>query len=228
MDDLDKTIEALKVQIKKEIVDNYFAERVYLEEDVKALQEEVQAYQQELAPVARLFQEFYQALGTEPAIAGAMHLLSLKEWPFYKKFLELSEKERQDLVRGYRQRGFTAWRRYRNLVVDLYDKLQEKIKSLQGKQAKIMTHLRLLNEDIDKFNTSFDFGLIAAQIEAMEGGGAVISGGLLSSEREELSTRMRFKRQKLTAEQLPPLPPLPPRGEIRTRLSEMLRQYYQR
>ena len=33
MDDTDRVIEALKVQIKKEIVDNYFADRVYLEEE---------------------------------------------------------------------------------------------------------------------------------------------------------------------------------------------------
>ena len=37
-----------------------------------------------------------------------------------------------------------------------------------------------------------------AQMEAMEGRGEVISGGLLSPEREELSTRMRFKRTRFS------------------------------
>jgi hypothetical protein len=30
MDEVDKVLDALKVHIKKEIVDNYFADRVYL------------------------------------------------------------------------------------------------------------------------------------------------------------------------------------------------------
>ena len=78
--------------------------------------------------------------------------------------------------------------------------------------------MKLLNEDIDKFNLSYDFGLIAAQIETLEGRGEVISGGLMSPEREELSTRMRFKRQKLSEEELPPPPDLPPLDEIKDRL----------
>ena len=41
MDQVDKALEALKVHIKKEIVDNYFADRVYLEEDTGILRQEV-------------------------------------------------------------------------------------------------------------------------------------------------------------------------------------------
>ena len=48
MDEVDKALEALKVHIKKEIVDNYFADRVYLEEEIALLQEEAQAYRQDL------------------------------------------------------------------------------------------------------------------------------------------------------------------------------------
>src|SRR4030042_1215985 len=47
MDEVDKALEALKVHIKKEIVDNYFADRVYLEEDTEILHQEAQAYRQD-------------------------------------------------------------------------------------------------------------------------------------------------------------------------------------
>jgi len=60
-----------------------------------------------------------------------------------------------------------------------------------------------------------------------EGHQDVISGpGLLAGEREELSTRMRFKRQKLTDEQLPPAPVLPPLAEIKGHLGALLDQIY--
>ena len=99
------------------------------------------------------------------------------------------------------------------------------IEPLQAHYAKIINRLRLINEDIQKFNASFDFGLIAAQVEAMEGGGEVISGGLIASEREELSTRMRFKRKKLTDEDLPPPPKLPPLNQVKNRLAQMLSEF---
>jgi hypothetical protein len=227
MDDVDKALEALKIHIKKEIIDNYFAERVYLEEEVNFLRQEVEVYKQEANQVSRLYLYLYQALGSEAAISQVMRLLSLKEWPCYDEFCEMSAAARQELLRGYRRRGFTAYRRYLHLVLDLYEELWRQSLGLKEKYDKIQIHLRLLNEDIDKFNLSFDFGLIAAQFEALEGKGEPISGGLLGAEREELSTRMRFKRQKLTAQDLPQLPQLPPLQEIKGRLAAVLAQAYQ-
>jgi len=227
MDEVDRTLEALKVQIKKEIVDNYFADRVYLEEEVALLQEEAQAYRQEADLAGRRFIAFYQALNSETAINAVLDLLGLQERPFSGQFQDLAPGVRQELLRPYRGRGFTAARRYRNLVFDVYGQLQQDTQKLKEQYDKISIHLRLLNEDIDKFNLSYDFGLIAAQIEALEGRQEVISGGLFAVEREELSTRMRFKHQKLTPEDLPELPALPPLKDIKGRLQEILVRRYQ-
>ena len=49
MDGADKALEALRVHIKKEIVDNYFADRVYVEEDTELLRQEVEDYARDLA-----------------------------------------------------------------------------------------------------------------------------------------------------------------------------------
>ena len=221
-DEFDRTLESLKVQIKKEIIDHYFAERVFLEEEIQVLQAGVGEYQQGVTQASRRFLALYQALGTEGAVAKVMQLLSQKEWPFYEEFCRMPNAAREGLLKGRPRRGFTAWRRFRNLILDLYGELEQHLRDLQGKYRKITIHLELINEDIAKFNASFDFGLIAAQMEALEGGGEVISGGLLSTEREELSTRMRFKRQKLTAEELPPLMGLPPLKEIKGQLTAVL------
>jgi hypothetical protein len=227
MDEVDKALQALKFQIKKEIVDNYFADRVYLEEELALLQEETGAYRRDADLVSRRFLAFYQALGSEEAIAAVLDLLGLKERPFYQQFQEIAGPLRQELLRPYRSRGWTAARRYRFLVFDVYEELQRESAKLREQYEKINVHLRLLNEDIDKFNLTYDFGLIAAQIEALEGRGEVISGGLLGTEREELSTRMRFKRRKLSPEELPELPALPPLKEIKGRLKEVLARVYQ-
>jgi hypothetical protein len=220
--DVDRALEALKIHIKKEIIDNYFADRVYLEEDTEILQKEVQEYRQGVERLWRRWLALYQALGSEAAIAPVMRLLSVKEWPGYQEFGPLPEAARRELLQGHRSWGLTAARRFRHLVFDLYQELQAENQKLREQYGKILTHLQLLNEDIDKFNLAYDFGLIAAQIEALEGKGQVISGGLLALEREELSTRMRFKHQKLTDQDLPPLPDLPPLNAIKEELGRIL------
>jgi hypothetical protein len=225
MDDVDKALDSLKFQIKKEIVDNYFAARVDLEEDIQDLNDKVQTYLQEFTKLRRKFWALYQALGSESAIAAVMQVLGLKEWPYYQDFHRLPEPERRRLLPAQRPWGLTASRRHRNLVFALYEEVVRLIAPLKEQYDKVLIRLRLINEDVQKFNASFDFGLIAAQIEAMEGGGEVISGGLMAGEREELSTRMRFKRQKLTDEDLPRCPDLPPLQQVKDRLAQVLAEF---
>lgn len=222
MDDSDRVLESLRVQIKKEIVDNYFANRVNLEEDLDLLRQETESYRKEFELLGRHFMALFQAVGSETGCGQFLEVLNLKGWPFYETYCALPERERQELLKDQRRRGFTASRRFRNLILDLYEQLYRDSESLREHYEKILNRLKLINEDIDKFNLSYDFGLLAAQIEAMEGRGEVISGGLLSPEREELSTRMRFKRRQLTEAELPPPPRLPPPAEIKDRLLEML------
>lgn len=227
MDEVDRTLDALRVQIKKEIVDNYFADRVYLEDDTNLLHQEVQAYADDLAILGKRFMALYQVMGSKEACALMMDVLKIEAWPFYPEYCNLSSREQMDLLRDCRPRGLTAYRRFRNRIVDLYARLQQESVKLNEAYAKIQTHLKLLNEDINKFNLSYDFGLIAAQIEAMDGGrNESMSGGLLAPEREELSTRMRFKRLKLTDEELPPVPVLPPLSVIQRKLDSLIGKIY--
>ncbi len=225
MDDLDMALESLKVQIKKEIIDNYFAERVYLEGDGQALEDEVADYRKHYAALGRLFEAFYTALGRESAIDRIMQVLSLANWPFYEDYRQLTSKDREDLLKKYHRRGFTAWGRYLHLALDLYQELVKRCRSLKEQYDKVLIHQRLHNEDVQKFNQSFDFGLIAATIEAMEGGAEPICGGIQCEEREELSTRMRFKTKKLTDEELPPPPELPPLDAVKGEFKTILRAF---
>ncbi len=183
------------------------------------------AYHQEVDLLGRRYFALYQALWSEAAIARFMEVLGLTDWPFYQQFLEMTEGARRETLRNVRCRGLTAARRFRHLVYDLYEVIQRESLKLHEQYSKIATHVKLLNEDIDKFNQSYDFGLIAAQMEALDGHADVISGGLFAPEREELSTRMRLKRQKLTPTDLPELPVLPPLGDLKARLAPVLAHF---
>jgi hypothetical protein len=225
MDDMDKALDALKVQIKKEIIDNYFAARCDLEEDHQNLELEMDAYRHDLTNLSSLFMAFYAALGREAAIDRVMQILSLADWPYYEDFKQLPPVAREGLLKKYHRWALSAWGRRMNMVVDIYRDLAARCRNLKEQYDKVEVHLRLLNEDIEKFNNSFDFSLIAAQVEAMEGGGEPICGGLLCGEREELSTRMRFKHKKMTDEDLPPPPALPPLEAVKGQFKTILQAF---
>jgi hypothetical protein len=198
-----------------------------VEEDTELLRRELEAYTRDLAGLGRRFMALYHALGSREACALLMEVLKIEVWPFYPEYGNLSGRAQLELLQDTRRRGLTAYRRFRNLIFDLYERLQQESVPLHESYTKIQTHLKLLNEDIDKFNLSYDFGLIAAQMEAMDGGREEsMTGSLLAPEREELSTRMRFKRQKLTDEELPPAPVLPPLSEIQRKLDSLIERIY--
>jgi hypothetical protein len=97
MDDVDKVLEALKVHIKKEIVDNYFADRVYVEEDTELLGQEVQDYARGMAGLGQRFMALYQALGAKEACARMMEVLKSRFGRF-AGYASLPG-EQQDLLR---------------------------------------------------------------------------------------------------------------------------------
>ncbi len=68
MDDSDRVIDSLRVQIKKEIVDNYFADRVNIEEDLDLLRQETESYRKEFELLGRRFMALFQAVGSEDGL----------------------------------------------------------------------------------------------------------------------------------------------------------------
>ncbi len=194
MDEVDRILDALKVHIKKEIVDNYFADRVYLEEDTELLHQEVQDYAQEHGHSAQAFHGPVLCFGLQGSLRpddGRSEARALAVLPGILQPVgpgTAGTAQRLPPPRLHRLPPLPQ------PDLDLYDRLHQESVTLGEAYAKLQTHLKLLNEDINKFNLSYDFGLIAAQIEALDGGrDESMCGGLLAPEREELSTRMRFQ-----------------------------------
>ncbi len=224
MTDIDHALDALKFHLKKEIIDNYFAERNYLEEDLELLQEKEARFDQELQKVMRLFAAFYRALKSNQLTALVSRLWKAPSPPFLEDCRQVPVIEQEAVLRSIPAHGWTARGRWKNLIFDLYDRLARETEHLRESQNSLIRHCQLYNEDVQKFNTSYDFSLISSQIEALEGGDVGLADGLSAADREQLQARMAFRRKQLQACHIAFVPELPPLKDIKRQLARLLDQ----
>lgn len=222
MDEFDRALDHLKFHLKKEIIDNYFAERNYLEEDLELLQDKESGYNQTLNQVVTIFAALYHLLKSPELIRRVVQMWHLPEPPFWEASKQVSPVERERVLRRFAEHGWTKRGRFRNKVFDLYDYLYKAVKELQENQASLSRHCQLYNEDVKKFNVNFDFSLISTQIESLEGEQTTMPGGLSASDRDALQTRMALPLRRLTACHSESIVPLPPLAAIKKQFAKLL------
>ena len=225
MADFDHTLNVLKMHIKKEIIDNYFNERMFLEEDLELLAQKEKDYESELNRALPVFAAFYQLLRTDAAIAAVMQLWGVAERPFYQDCRQVSPAEKQAVLDRFKPHGWTAKGRLKNQIYDLYDHLQKTALQLRKKQQQVAAHCELFNEDVEKFNSNYDFNLISAQVEALDGAEISLESGLSASDREAMSAKMLLRKKGLKSCVLVTTPELPPLDAIKKKLGRIIDQY---
>jgi hypothetical protein len=225
MVDFDHTLNMLKMHIKKEIIDNYFAERVYLEEDLELLAKKEAEYEVELQRGLPVFAAFYRLLGSEAAIAAVVQLWGVAERPFYRDCGQVSPAQIQGVLDRFQPHGWTAKGRLKNQIFHLYEQLQKTALELRKKQQVVAAHCQLYNEDVEKFNLNYDFNLIASQIEALEGEAIAMESSLSAADREAMSAKMVLRKKALLACVLVNTPELPPLEAIKKKLGKIVDQY---
>ena len=225
MGDFDHTLNVLKMHIKKEIIDNYFAERMYLEEDLELLAQKEKDYEIELNRALPIFAALYQLLRTDAAIAAVMQLWGVAERPYYHDCRQVSPAEKQAVLDKFKSHGWTAKGRLKNQIYELYDHLQKTAQQLRKKQQQVSAHCELYNEDVEKFNLNYDFNLISAQVEALDGEEFSLESGLSAADREAMSAKMLLRKKALKSYVLATMPELPPLDAIKKKLGRIIDQY---
>jgi hypothetical protein len=225
MVDFDNTLNILKMHIKKEIIDNYFAERTYLQEDLEMLAQKEKEAEVALNLALPVFAALYQLLQKDAAIAAVARLWGVPEPPFYQDCRQVPPAAKQAVLDKFKPHGWTSRGRLKNQIYDLYDHLQKTAEELRKIQLKVSAHCELYNEDVERFNLNYDFNLISAQIEAIEGDEIPLESGLSAIDREALAARMLLRKKTLTACALATTPVLPPLEAIKKNLGRIIDQY---
>lgn len=225
MADFDQTLNMLKMHIKKEIIDNYFAERTYLEEDLELLAQKETDYEAEFNRALPVLAAFYQLIPNDAARAAIKKVLGVMELPFEQDCRQVPPAAKQGVLDRLKPHGWTARGRRKNQIYEMYDLFQQTAQQLRKKQQQVAAHCELYNEDVEKFNLNYDFNLISSQVEALDGEEFRLESGLSANDRAALSTRMMVRKKGLKACLLVTMPELPPLPAIKKNLGKMIDQY---
>ena len=114
----------LSYEIKKELADRYFGFRKLIEEDTLDLNEKIR--QHSIILEKRICFELvrvYTLLKDEELINRFIDLTGWKERLYYDPYLTESPTIRKRVFQGVKMRGLTRAGRFKNLLLDSYDRL---------------------------------------------------------------------------------------------------------
>ncbi|MCB2185614.1 MAG: hypothetical protein KQJ78_04310 [Deltaproteobacteria bacterium] len=158
----DTLIKALQMQVKKEVVDNYFRDRRILEEETNILKEDACALHGGLAAWERHKLRLALALLTPAGRRDFFARTGMQPPPE-------DEVRRRYLSRDLpRVHGLTRNSRYAKLVERLYQRLWEAAQPLREEKARLLGLLDEVNRDIVRFEANNDFLTLAAYLRSLD------------------------------------------------------------
>jgi hypothetical protein len=219
----------LSYEIKKELADRYFGFRKLIEEDTLDLSEKIR--QHSIILEKRICFELvrvYSLLKDEELINRFISLTGWKERLYYDPYLTESPTIRQRVFQGVKIRGLTKAGRFKNLLLDSYDRLVIHVDQYRQKLQELIENRELIDEEIKLFYRQNDIGTIMSFLRNLDANQASdsIGGGAEAGLNDAYTERMRVKPPLPIEQQLPIIPPLIARPHIRKELKKLVDRAY--
>uniref|UniRef100_A0A7V6CEA1 Uncharacterized protein n=1 Tax=Thermodesulfobacterium geofontis TaxID=1295609 RepID=A0A7V6CEA1_9BACT len=179
-------LESLTSEIKRDIIENYFSEKLYLEEEWKnyeSLLENLKKIQKRIFNNAwriyfildkdeNLIKEF------ETLTSFSLKMSCEKSLELYENIYELPEKELKKRLFSniFSPFGFTFKGKFVKLFYNVYKRLYNILNSYLKEYKKIEKTYNVLKEETENFHKSFDLSYILSFFERLEVPEAEIGG----------------------------------------------------
>ena len=219
----------LSYEIRKEVADRYFGFRKLIEEDSQDLQRKMK-HQSRTAEqaVGHALTRIYILLGDEGLIHDFLQVVGLEERMFYDPYLLESPTLRARALEGLRARGFTRARRFKNLLLDSYELLEESVAVYRERFDELEDNLATIKEEISIFYRKNDLGNIMQFFRSMDGGhDSSLFGGIQSGVSDKLESTLRIDPPSPIEQSLPLIPPLMPLKSVAKQLKQLAERAYQ-
>lgn len=219
----------LSLEIKKEIAGRYFGFRKLIEDDKLDLAQKIKQYSFILEKrISFDLIRIYILLKDEELIHAFFDLTGLEEKLFYDPYFVESPTIRDRVFEGVHLRGLTKAGRFKNLILDCYDRLTNHVQSYREKHEELTELHDTITEEIKLFYEQNDLGSIMGFLRSL-GDSSVIGGmegGMEVGIANSLDKKMRIEPDLPIEHYLPIIPPLVPLNAIRKKLKKMINQAY--
>lgn len=219
----------LSYEIKKEMAERYFGFRKLIEEDTQDLHRQLQIQSRtNEQEVGHCLARLYILLGDEELIHEFLLLAGLEEQIFYDPYLLESPTLRARALAGIRARGFTRAGRFKNLVLDSYELLVEKVEKYRERFDELEESLETIKEEIQLFYRKNDLGSIMHFFRSMDdhANEGPLYSDMRSGATEQLEKSLRIAPPSPIEQSLPVIPPLMPLRSVRKPLKRLAERAY--
>ena len=230
MQDIDQM---LSIEVKKEIADRYFGFRKLIEDDIQAYDDMV------LASFRRLEQKIgfdlvrlYILLKDSQLIHDFFKTIGLDDRLFFDPYITESPTIRKRVLTGRTVHGLTRLSRFRNMIFDTYEELEQNIAEYQLNLKKLQEEQETISEEIKLFYKKNDLGIIMGFLRGIGGAGnfksGPMEGGLQPKTGESLEQKMRVHPPAPVDKILPQIPDIPPLKKIKPALKPLIDKAFER
>lgn len=221
--------DVLADEIRAEIAERYFGFRKLIEADKTALAEEVrwQAFIVQKRIAFDLIR-IYLLLHDAARIEQFFQLTGLNDKLFYDPYLLESITIQQRVFECQHFHGFTRYRRYRNFLLECYERLVFHTEVYRKRLAKIREDLVAVNAEIHQFYEQNDMNAILGFLKTLESQEkcGCMAGGLEVGVAEGLEEKLRMEPPLPLEQLLPIFPDLPSPADMLRPLSLLAEQAY--
>lgn len=224
-----KIEDVLSYEIRKEIADRYFGFRKLIEEDTLDLNEKIRQHSVILEKrICFELIRIYFLLKDEELINQFIDLTGWKERLYYDPYLTESSTIRKRVFQGIKIRGLTKAGRFKNLLLDSYDRLVIHVDQYRQQMQELIESRELIDAEIKLFYRQHDIGNIMGFLRTLDANGATdsIGGGSEAGLNDAYAEKMRVKPPLPVEQQLPVIPPLIARPHISKELKKLLDKAY--
>lgn len=217
----------LALEIKKEIADRYFGFRKMIEDDSRQYNQHIRdAYRQLENEVGFDLIRLYILLGRETQVHDFFRLTGLRDQTFLDPYLSQSPTIRRRLFKGQTIHGFTRKARFRNLFLDIYNRVQAGLAAYITTCGRLIEEGKAIGADIENFHRTNDLGIMMDFLRRMGNGSSQQEGPLLGDLTQRsgggFEERMRLRAPANAETLLPLFQPLPPVKSCRSALIDLI------
>jgi len=228
MDDIST---ALALEVKKEIADRYFGFRKIIEDDTNNYLEKISTTALELEnSVGFDLIRLYSLLSESIFITQFTQIAQFTGDYFFDSYINSSPTIRKRLFHSKKIRGFTRWRRYRNLFHDTYQDLYDHINAYRRLLTELTEEHTVISEEIAIFYKKNDINTIMQFFRNMDSMGESSlkntsqDNGLMKS--HDLREKLKITAPVPARKQLPEISAIPPLNAIKASLNRLLRRSF--